>query len=146
MGDVYMPEKFNPKSCPVGIANAKEIEKVDKVFSMAIQRIDKKLDELGNRQEANFKLLDNRLDDMSKSITEIAQGQIAAAEKASGFQERLDSYQSDFDKRVDARIVERIDRSSKNKVFNIARWVVLAVGGVGVSILTAAALRALNLA
>lgn len=100
---------FNPKDCPVGVANEKNLEKLDTKVEMAIKRLEEKLDDMGKNMEKGFSITNKKLADLEKSLT-------------------------DLNEKLPTKIDERIEAKRNNRVWEILRWVIVSIGGtVGVT-------------
>lgn len=102
------------KNCPLGIANSKEIEKLQDKFAMVIENIEKNISNLGNTMEKKFNELNKKIDDID---------------------EKIENYNKSIPQKVD----EIVENKLKIGVFNVVKWLSITAGGViVVSIVTKA--------
>lgn len=106
---------FDPKNCPVGITNEKNLEKIDTKFEMAIQRLEEKLDTLDKNMEKGFSIMND---------------------KFTKLENRLD----EMDKNLPAKIDERIEEKRNSSAWGIIKWVLVSIGG---SVLVSAIINAI---
>lgn len=116
------------ESCPVGIKNSLEIKHVkedmqrtrdnfDLKLDAMMQRIEEKIDSMNDKIQLEFDQLKEQISKMDKKV--------AALDKKMEGVDSLESF-----------VEGKIDDSTKNKVFNFVRWVVVAlVGGTCITIL-----------
>ena len=95
---------FDPKNCPVGITNEKNLEKIDTKFEMAIQRLEEKLDDMGKNMEKGFSITNGKLTELEKALT-------------------------DLNDKLPAKIDERIEAKRNNRAWEIVKWVIVTIGG-----------------
>ena len=109
------------KSCPVGIANKKEIEKVEDKFAMAIERIEEKLDDMNKKMDKGFL-------NVSDSIKKV--------------ENRFDNFEAKLPEKID----ERIRQNTSNKIINAVKWVLITLcGSVAITVITKLIIQALHL-
>lgn len=112
---------FNPKDCPVGIANDNKIERVGDRLDMAIQRIEEKITDLKEDVNKGFSDMNNKLDNLEDRFNQ-------------------------FEETVDSKIDKRIKENTANKVMTVLKWIIFTAGGsILIAVLTRMILAALKL-
>lgn len=112
---------FNPKDCPVGIANDSKIDRVGDKLDMAIQRIEEKITDLK--------------EDVSKGFSDV-----------NGKLDNLEDRFNQFEETVDSRIDKRIKENTTNKVMTVLKWIIFTAGGsILITVLTKLILSAFKL-
>ena len=114
--------EFNPKDCPVGITNEKNVEKLGVRFDIMMQRLDEKMDEMKNDIASLSKKIDKNSIDMDKRFD-------AMEEK---FETKLEEVKRNVPETVDKKIEDYKNKQSGKLV----RWF---FGGVVSSIFIALA-------
>ena len=120
-----MSTEFDPKDCPVGIANQKSIENVESKLDMAIKRLEEKVDDLradlSGRMNTGFTDVNKKLD-------------------------ALDNRMTTFESSVDDRVEKKVKQLQGAFSAKIVGWVICGLGGaVLVAVATAFVLKALHL-
>ena len=111
---------FEPKNCPVGISNEKNIENVKDKFEMAIQRLEEKLDDMKNNMDKGFSSVNKNIDKLS---------------------ERLDTLESNLPKMIDDRVDEKIEAKRNSRAWDVVKWIVVTLlGSAAVAMVTKAAI------
>lgn len=112
---------FNPKDCPVGIANENKIERVGDKLDMAIQRIEEKIADLKEDVTKGFSDVNGKLDNLET---------------------RFNTLEESIPQQVDKRIKE----NTANKVMTVLKWLIITLGGsVTITVVTKLILSALKL-
>lgn len=116
---------FDPKDCPVGIANENKIDRVGDKLDMAIQRIEEKINDLK--------------DDMNKGFSDMN-------DKLNNLKSRFDTYENVTLSQVEALIEKKIKENTANKVMTVIKWLIITAGGsILIAVLTKMILAALKI-
>lgn len=112
------------ESCPVGIKNTAEIKHLAEVFDFRldamVERIEEKIDTMNDKIQVEFKQMNAKIDSVN--------GKVAALNnKVDSLDEKLDGVDN-----LENFIEEKINDSTKDKVFNFVKWIVVSVIGTGV--------------
>lgn len=115
--------EFNPKDCPVGITNEKNVEKLGVRFDIMMQRLDEKMDEMKVDIASLSEKIDKNSADMDKRFDTMEEK----------FETKLEEVKKSVPETVDNKIEEYKNRQSSKLV----RWLVSGVfGGVFISLAT----------
>lgn len=103
--------EFSPESCPVGITNAKNVEKLGDHFDMAIERLTEKVGELKEEVTSLSKNMDEKFDCVDKRFDSMEQK----------VQQEIKELKASIPSTVDSKIEER-----KGKTAAAAwKWILL---------------------
>lgn len=104
-------EEFDPRNCPVGITNSKDIENLGDKLDMAIERLTEKVGEmredittLSSNIDEKFEKVDSRFDEMNLKI---------------------ESIKDEIPQRID----EELERLKGKKASKAWAWIFVGVGG-----------------
>lgn len=128
-------ESLDFGNCPVGKLNEQKIEHTAELFSkdlkMAIEKLEGKMDVMNTKIDTRFDTLDDKIDNLDRKVH-------ALDEKMKGV-DNIKEY-------VEQEITNRLENSTKDKVFNFFKWVIVVLlGGTSVTVLGKLALKLLNL-
>lgn len=105
----------NDTICPYGLENKKDLEAAKDRFSLMLENLDEKMDDLNKTVKENFQEVNDRIDKIDSRLDAVH----TAVEK------RVDRMREDLPNLID----ERIELADKNKVWNVAKWVVVSLLG-----------------
>jgi predicted nuclease with TOPRIM domain len=112
------------ESCPVGIKNTAEIKHLAEVFDFRldamVERIEEKIDTMNDKIQVEFKQMNDKIDSVNGTVA-------ALNKKVDNLDEKLDGVDN-----LENFIEEKIHNSTKDKVFNFVKWVVVTLVGSGV--------------
>lgn len=95
---------FDPKNCPVGISNEKQIENVEDKFEMAIQRLEEKLDDMKNNMEKGFSSVNKNID-------------------------KLNGRLNDLEAKLPEMIDDRIEAKRHTRAWEVMKWIIVSLLG-----------------
>ena len=121
------------ESCPVGIKNAADINHLAKTFDLRldamVERIEEKIDAMDTKIQLEFKQMNEKIDSVSNKV-------VALDNKVGDLDKKLDGVDN-LENFIEEKIEKKIIASTKDKVFNFARWVVVVLlGGAAVTVVT----------
>lgn len=115
--------EFNPKDCPVGIKNEKNVETLGVRFDIMMQRLDEKMDEMKEDIASLSKKIDKNSTDMDKRFD--------------AMEEKFESKLEEVKKSVPATVDKKIEDYKNKQSGKLVRWVVSGVfGGVFIALVT----------
>lgn len=116
---------FNPKDCPVGIANDSKIDRVGDRLDMAIQRIEEKITDLKEDVNKGFSDMNDKLDNLES---------------------RFNTYEAGVPEQIETIVEKKIKENTANKVMTVIKWLIFTAGGsILITVLTKLILTALKM-
>ncbi len=121
------------ESCPVGIKNAADINHLSKTFDLRldamVERIEEKIDAMDTKIQLEFKQMNDKIDMVNTKVGSL-NNKVEVLDKKLDGVDNLESF-------IEDRIEKKIVASTKDKVFNFARWIVVVLlGGATVTVVT----------
>ena len=129
------------ESCPIGIKNAADINHLAKTFDFRldamVERIEEKIDAMNDKIQLEFKQMNDKIDIVNTKVGSL-DAKVGVLDKKL---EGVDNLENFIEERIDKKIVA----STKDKVFNFFRWVVVVLlGGAAVTLVTTLITKLLN--
>lgn len=120
-----MASEFDPKECPVGITNSKDIQYLGERLDMAIERLTEKVSDmkqdietLNTNMNDKFEKVDKRFDSMDKKID--------------SFKKEMDSKIEGLKNEMPQRIDDEVTKLKGKTAAKAWGWIFVGVGGSAV--------------
>lgn len=115
--------EFNPKDCPIGITNEKNVEKLGIRFDIMMQRLDEKMDEMKNDIASLSKKIDKNSSEMDKRFDTM--------------EEKFETKLEEVKRSVPDTVDEKIENYKNKQSGKLVRWLFSGViGGVFIALAT----------
>lgn len=118
------------ENCKLGITNAKEIEKVKDVFTIMIENLNKRFDNLGTTMDKQFRDITQKIDSVNKNLT----SKIDSVDK--NLTQKIDNVEGKFTemkKKLPEQMDETVKAKMKTGVYSFVKWVSISIGGVAIA-------------
>lgn len=119
----------NYENCPVGIRNAAEIERLKDRFTLMLENVENKIDDIKGDVNNLSKRMDKRFEEVDKRFEEVDK-------RFDQVDEKLENFDKSLPEKIDTRITQ-----SHWKMSNKAIMWIFGLGGAAVSAIVIAVLK-----
>ena len=116
------------ENCPVGIKNSSDIKHLSETFDLRldamVERIEEKIDNMNDKIQLEFNQMNTKIDAVNTKVESLNKNVKVLDEKLEGV-DNLEKY-------IEQKIEAKIESSTKDKVFNFVKWIVVSLIGSGV--------------
>ena len=122
MRKTKVANEFDPKDCPVGITNSKDIQYLGERLDMAIEKLTEKVGDIKQDVETLNKNMNTKFDKIDKRFDEM--------------DNKIDTFKKEMDTKIEGlksdmpnQIDNEVDRLRGKAALRTIGWVFLGVGG-----------------
>lgn len=129
------------ESCPVGKVNSEKITNLSETFKDKLKdmtdRIEEKIDAMDKTIQLEFKQMNEKIDVVNTRVGSLDSKVEVLDKKLDG----VDNLENYIEEKVDQKIIA----STKDRVFNFAKWVVVTLlGGAALTVVTTLVIKVLK--
>ena len=121
------------ESCPVGIKNTSAIEHMTETFDLKLaamtERIEQKIDTMNTTIQNEFVQMNEKID--------MVNNKVGALDKKVGILDKKLDGVDNLDNYIEERVDSKLKLTAKDKVWNVAKWILTGLLGSASAVFTA---------